>query len=533
MAIIRRMSQDRETEKISRDDALEAYFRDVDRQTEPRADFFVGRHQELASFSEALTATAETGGTGQTFVCQGAPGAGKTALLRECAAEVAKREEATGRPHVAVPINTGLFGDIDGFLRMIDGKVLEALDSRKSPASRKIRGLLRKLVETYDRGITIPRVLGVGPKPQDKIGPAAKLNTRKHVWRDVVIVLLVDEAQNILAQSAAEKAAGVPESPESKTGKQIAEYLHAGPRDSNILLACFGLSDTVTKLVDLGIARGALKRRHDLAPLSCKWHLETLKKRLGQACELDDQVGKLVSKEAGGMDRARQLPSTYEQEKKPFEKMFAAIETERKLRKVDRLQTKIAQRLSRIEEVLRTMEQAFGEAHISLIKTFGNFGVEGAQEEQNYWAQMLGRASQGWPQHLRIYTEAALREIKANGMTVSGASLERALAKGEAGKKAYYDQRLENVARWMPAYRDTACALQESCDISLLELKRLVGTLLKEWDASFDEFLADTVHAGVLGPVAPGRYAIAIPSFARRLLEDPNAHNISPGLNLE
>ena len=405
-----------------REQRLDSYLRGVDRQLPmERAPYFVGRKAELASFKEALTATLEGGGMGQTFICQGAPGAGKSALLEECAAMASQRQEATRVPHIVARAEPGQFGSVDGLCSAIHG----AIRQQAPDAFERLKNFLRRLAS---RGITIAGS-GIGPASARDIDPATKLKAMEEAWKDVVIVLLTDEAQNIEAQNQAQRARGHPESAQSRTGRQIAQFIHAGQRESRMLLACFGLSDTMDTLGSLGVSRGSLKRRHDLRPLS-------------------------------------------------------------------------------IEEAAQSVAAAFED-----------FAVTGNSGKRERWFEALAQSSQGWPQHLRILTEAALRELKANGMALSKSSLDRVLSTGEQGKRAYYSQRLENVREHVPVYRKLAKEMETSGAqrLDAAQITRIAAPHLREWNTDFREFLSVTVHAGILSPIGDQGYAIPIPSFAQYL----------------
>ncbi len=375
----------------------EDYIRAGDRARVGADPYFVGRERELAIFLQALELTAEEGGScgkDETLVVQGPPGAGKTALLEECAVLVAARPN-----HVAVRIQPDELGSVDGLLQAIDSAV-------GVPAARRIAE------DLAERGGQAGPA-GIGPRPGARGSAATLLKGREDLWKDKVVVLLVDEAQNIR---------------ESDSSREITQYLHAAVRGTGILLACFGLGNTQDKLTALGISRLAGKRVTTLQRLT-----------IAQARE-------------------------------------------------------------------------------SIGRVFAACGVRGPAAERELWIDALAKLSQGWPQHMRVVASETLEELSAFAMDVSASSLARVLEAGKAAKDRYYEHRLSAVSLWMPVYRQFAEELEKPGVpyLRLHQIAEIARPYLKGWDADFQEFLAATVHAGVLSR-EDSRYTISIPSFAEYL----------------
>ena len=222
--------------------SLEEFIQQDDRQDRGRPRFFVGRSKELAAFSNALKFVRGGQTSGKTLALQGAPGAGKTALLRECAA-IARQEEC-----ISVEIEPGQLTSVDGLFREVQTEI-----ERNTPdATASIAKFLRNLSE---RGITVQGFgfgVGIAPKTKDELDPVSKFRELAAAWSELTVVVLVDEAQNI---------------PVAEVSQALVAYLHAGVKESNVLLACFGLSDTTAKLAELGISRLSLGRVHEMTPL--------------------------------------------------------------------------------------------------------------------------------------------------------------------------------------------------------------------------------------------------------------------------
>ena len=209
---------------------LEEFLRKGDRTPPAGSPFFAGRTEQLTSFAHALTETTEYGGVDETLVCQGAPGAGKTAIAKECAALAARRSN----DHVVVQVTPGVFDSARDFVRIIDEAVSQG----------SVLGRIKKIA-----GVG----LGIHADGNDEPTVQRLFDDWQKAWAGKTIAVLVDEAQNIENSTAA---------------RRIVQMIHAGPIKSRILLACFGLSDTEQKLDQLGIPRLSDNRMHNLGSLS-------------------------------------------------------------------------------------------------------------------------------------------------------------------------------------------------------------------------------------------------------------------------
>ena len=216
----------------------ENYIRAGDRARKGPDPYFVGREREIAMFRQALELTAEEGGSAgkdETLLVQGPPGAGKTALLEECAALASRRPN-----HTVLRVLPEEFCSARGLVKVIDA----------APGVRLTGRLSRALDQ---RGWRIGPV-GLPPRPVGGESVTTLMKARQSAWKRHVIVLLVDEAQNIPADSAEARA--------------IISYLHGSVREARILLACYGLGNTQEKLAELGVSRLARDRSTTLRPLA-------------------------------------------------------------------------------------------------------------------------------------------------------------------------------------------------------------------------------------------------------------------------
>lgn len=228
----------------------ENYIRAGDRARAGPDPYFVGREGEIAMFLQALDLTAAGNGSfgkDETLLVQGPPGAGKTALLEECAALAAQR------PDCAV-------------VRVLPEDLCSARD----------------LIEAIDRAVGVPAVtrlgraldergwragpVGLPPRPGRRQSVAALMETREDAWKERVIVLFLDEAQNI------------PPAPGSGQVGAVISYLHGAHRKVRMLLACYGLGNTQDKLAELGVSRLARERLTTLQPLSLEQAEKSLRR---------------------------------------------------------------------------------------------------------------------------------------------------------------------------------------------------------------------------------------------------------------
>jgi len=240
----------------------ENYIRAGDRARAGPDPYFVGRESEIAMFLQALELTAANNGNGsagkdETLLVQGPPGAGKTALLEECAALAAQRPDCA-----VVRVLPEELGSARGLIEAIDRAV-------GVPAPTRLGRAL------HERGWQVGPV-GVPPSPARPESMAALMKTHEGAWKDRVILLLVDEAQNIPSNASQARA--------------VISYLHGACRKARILLACCGLGNTQDKLAELGVSRLARERLTTLQPLAVEQAEESLR-RVFSTCGVAGAAG--------------------------------------------------------------------------------------------------------------------------------------------------------------------------------------------------------------------------------------------------
>ena len=223
-----------------------------DRGEEP---VYVGRDHIFHLVGEMVAAACEGQTDSRTVVVSGAPGAGKTAFVRE----VAKRWNDGARPGVAVWLRPGAMNALRLFRELSDVlavPVAERADYYRAKEFAGDVGLVKgKLSETNAK---------VSPGDADRIResdevPWSLIEKRfgEHLNHENPLLLLCDEAQNMNANSEALRT--------------FLDSLHSGDagRSAIPLVPVFtGLSDTTEKIVECGITRPTAGNKVTLGALS-------------------------------------------------------------------------------------------------------------------------------------------------------------------------------------------------------------------------------------------------------------------------
>ena len=191
------------------------------------AKYFHGRRQILRDFSK-LALRAVQGKSGTTFLIQGAPGAGKTALLYKCEELARDREWAT------VEIPSSALWDPNELQQSIDLK--RTLEAQSGSASINLFGIGGAEVNAERSPQTVKNLLRGGKKP---------------------LLLTLDEAQ-ILGMKDEFPADQI------STVRHVLNSIHNGRLGRPVILIAAGLGTTADAFGTLGISRFA---RHCLVQL--------------------------------------------------------------------------------------------------------------------------------------------------------------------------------------------------------------------------------------------------------------------------
>ncbi len=396
---------------------LETWLRRTDRSEAGREPFFRGRDAEYGVYRSAVTSLDEGMIGGGTMVFQGAPGAGKSALMAECM-EAVRRHSTPKDPWVAVAMNPGALRYPDRVVReMVDAANAESARLREQASggiSRVLGNLLERgrqtLREIPDRDISVGGVSWSGREREVSasgvFSHAAPLLKRFH------IVVCVDEAQN---------------TPVAGMTRDALDCLHRDSRGIPLVAAFFGLSDTQQVLRQCGLSRFA--------------------------------SGRVVTLE--------RLPA--------------------------------------------------GDAASAIRSVFDAYGFTGAPANREAWVSRLAELSQGWPQHINRVAVAAARVIRDNGGRIDSGHLDEAMAAAEEYKREYYAGRLAAGTQDPGLYKQIALAAETRPNgvLPRATLRDLASSELENSQDSFDDFLVNALHVGLLAQTKdlPYHYQIPIPSF--------------------
>ena len=218
---------------------------------------FSGRDEEFELLDSAVYG-AQHGGVGRTVVVQGVPGAGKTALLNEYAKRLSVRDQE-GPPVVPVPLRPN---DLDAppaaIIEEIDRQYRElvAVDERGASLDSAVNSAMLA-ARTLFASFTKRDFSEFRPSAPASLPIALDEYVAFRVGRKgSTIMLLIDEAQNL---------------EDTRHVRRHLDALHGGVRgNTHMLLACFGLANTVERLRALGLSRLATGHVRTIGALADK-----------------------------------------------------------------------------------------------------------------------------------------------------------------------------------------------------------------------------------------------------------------------
>ena len=239
----------------------------TDRAEVGREAFFCGRDAEYDVFRNVANSLRSGRIGGGTMIFQGAPGAGKTALMQECM-EAVRLHSTPDEPWVAVSVHPGtLSSPIGVVMQLLDAAIEESkrlLKITSGALAQKFGKLLELGVKLYEelseRGIGIAGI-AVGGKSEAG-GYSDSTVSSSRIFRCAVplleefhLVVFVDEAQNTPVESGT---------------RGVLDCIHRDLQGIPLVAAFFGLSDTRQVLRKCGLSRFADERVRNLEPLSMK-----------------------------------------------------------------------------------------------------------------------------------------------------------------------------------------------------------------------------------------------------------------------
>ncbi len=233
----------------------------TDRAEVVREPFFCGRDAEYEVFQKAAASLLSGRVGGGTVIFQGAPGAGKSALMQECM-EAVRQHSTPQEPWVAVSVSaSSLKSSLEVIAALVDAADAESRRlSRLSSSASKLEPLSNLGKRLYDelsqRDFSLAGV-AVGGKSQTEsdadVLPAGLFRHAAPLLEDFRFVVFVDEAQN---------------TPVHEMTKAVLDCLHRDPHGIHLVAAFFGLSGTEEVLGECGLSRLGRGRVVNLEPLS-------------------------------------------------------------------------------------------------------------------------------------------------------------------------------------------------------------------------------------------------------------------------
>ncbi|MCY4051894.1 MAG: ATP-binding protein [Gammaproteobacteria bacterium] len=395
---------------------LDKWLKRTDRAESGREAFFQGRDLEYKVFQDAVISLDQGVIGGGTMIFQGAPGAGKTALMGECM-EAIRQHSTLDNPWIPVSISPGTLKYPKSVVELLisatnreNERLLEGVTDSHSRLLKKALHQGQKLIqEIQSRDVSVQSIT-VGEKDQSE--SAAELFVHaSSLLKDYHIVVFVDEAQNVKKH---------------ETTEDILNCLHRDTQGIPLLTAFFGLSDVEDVLHECGLSRLPRNRVKTLGVLS-------------------------------------------------HEESVSAIQS-----------------------------------------VFTAYDFKGSSKDQVEWLEALATLSQGWPQHINSVSVAVGEIIHKNYGNLKKELLPEVLELGKKLKNAYYVSRLKRCSEEPFVYQNLAFEMGQMPNgtISRSRLRKLIEPLL-EHPTTFDDFLLNALHAGVLmeAEELPKYYQIPIPSL--------------------
>lgn len=225
------------SQRMKRVLALKDFLTDMSKRGEKHPPkYFVGRNAEIKSILDFRDNwDDEDPIKAPSHIISGAPGAGKTSLMREVAKRWPDDQEGAsaimlGNPPESDAELREAYADIAVALGALDRKELQTTTTAEGGGSAGFKGIVQGK-------------LGIGQSvaPVDKPGSLAEIaglpSYSPEKARQRRVVVLVDEVQNVR-----------PESP----GAKLIKDLHNEQKDLPILLVCFGLADSEIRIAKAG-----------------------------------------------------------------------------------------------------------------------------------------------------------------------------------------------------------------------------------------------------------------------------------------
>jgi len=145
---------------------------------------------------------------------------------------------------------------------------------------------------------------------------------------------------------------------------------------------------------------------------------------------------------------------------------------------------------------------------------YGEFGCDVPDD----WVEPLAQRSQGWPQHIVVYANAAGNLLAPLQRTPSSSDLEEVLKEGRSAQERYYNARAHDITY---GQREAIASVIAQIPIGgTVRRREVVNALCKEYpeEVAVAKFM-QALQQGILNEREDGLYGIPIPSLHWWLVE--------------
>ena len=450
--------------------------------------FFSGREAEISVFFEMLDDVERGIHADSTYIIEGPPGAGKTALMAQCISEVAARPPTgKGQSWLPVVVHSGITNSAQALGREIDRAIASHM---ASPAGKAKRDRLLVEIEGMSRGVE----------------PTAESAAKDAIG-------LVKEAVGELNKANA--------SQHDKIFDRIAGR-------ANALLSAVGTARAVSTAKNI-LGRGVSFTGFAIGPSRDAPNptiVDVAQDRQGawdayQTILFVDEGHNIPSTGPSDAGRPSVLSLIHEgKARAPLSLcVFGLAGTWKALRNVGISRT-VAERDIRLGELSES------ECATVASRCFRQFCIANGEG----WESAIVSRAQRWPQHLAGYLVAAMKEFRkqksaGGGYDANLADFKAAIAIGDKTREDYYEQRARSLghSRYVELAAQVAAVLRSSPGLSALQVERILvekdDSMAR--DAERRAFLSAAYSSGFLSyDHIEQRIFIPIPSFSGFLLRD-------------
>ena len=183
---------------------IEEWLDHSDRADNRREPFFAGREDEYALFARGARLLRSGNVGGEAIIFQGAPGAGKSALMQECI-EAVRARSTNEQPWVPQSLGVHTLANPDALCRLLLRELrreqLRLADRGAHPRMEKWRARLQEAWDELSARGGSAGGVRVGPRPPGEMVAEDAFDAIVDAFEGVCVVLFIDEAQNVPADA--------------------------------------------------------------------------------------------------------------------------------------------------------------------------------------------------------------------------------------------------------------------------------------------------------------------------------------------